>query len=213
VRRVLTCSRLNTAVRCLRTGPLFLLLLGAALVGCSSTAQQNSTGGRDRSGGRAKGSRPPRPISHVEHRLLAHFSILKGPPEEVPVSLRQALRHPVFGINLEFARRIPAEVADSTFWILPGNAHICVVSEVNPTRVVTTVCESTPRSIAHGIAVVSISPSAPSNRTRTILGVAPDGAQQALIRTNGATSTAPIHNELFILEDSTPKPPEQISLR
>lgn len=210
MRWVLSCRSLNSEARCRRAGPLCLLLLTAVLTGCGGTGPQDSSTERDQL---EKGIASIPVASRVERRLLAEFSILKNPPEEVPASIRQAFRHPVFGANVKLARRIPIDAGGSTYWLLPGNKHLCIVSRGNLNRVVSTVCESTSNAITHGIAIVSISlPSSP-HRTRTIVGVAPHSARQALVSTNGGTLAVPVRNEIFVLEDSTLEPPEQIWLR
>jgi hypothetical protein len=76
-----------------------------------------------------------------------------------------------------------------------------------------TTCATTSRAIAHSIGDIAITLPGRPHRYRLIVGVAPDGAREALVHTGGAIAGAPIHGEIYVLRDSTLAPPDVISLR
>jgi hypothetical protein len=149
---------------------------------------------------------------HVERRQLAAFAILAGARVRLPASVQHVLRRPVFGINEKLARRIPVHIRGSSYWLLPGRKHLCIVSLESGSQTVGTICETTATAIRHGIATVGISARSLPHRKRTIVGVVPNNIKEVLVRTDGATSTATLRHEIFTLEDVLLEPPEDIML-
>lgn len=198
--------------RRLSAGPLLLFLIAAALAACGGSRQHTTSGEANRFNRLAKRVESIPVTAHVEPRLVAAFAILKGQPEELPSVVQHALDHHVFGINVKLARRIPVGLVRTSFWLLPGNRHLCIVSLQFTGPAVSTICETTAYAILHGIASVSIGHPYSPDPERTIVGIAPNTAQRALIHTDGSTSVAAIHNEIFRREDGFGKPPDSITL-
>jgi hypothetical protein len=152
-------------------------------------------------------------ISRAQSRQLAAFALLRTPPEGLPAATQRILRRPVFGIDWKLAQRIPAK-SKGAYWLIPGDGHLCVISQgVMHGPGVGTTCATTSRAVAHGIADISITLPGAAHRVRVIVGVAPDGASEALVHTRGAIAAAPVHGEVFVLRDSTLAPPDTIALR
>ena len=81
---------------------------------------------------------------------------------------------------------------------------------------VSTTCAQTSHALQHGIADITITPADPAAHTpesRLIVGVAPDGAREALVHTQGVTETAPVVDGVFTLRDSIVAPPDFLELR
>jgi hypothetical protein len=116
-------------------------------------------------------------------------------------------------MNWKLAQRIPVK-SEGIYWLVPGNGHVCVISQgVMHGPGVGTTCATTAQVIAHGIADISITLPGAAHRFRLIVGVAPDGAREALVHTRGTIAVAPVHDEVFLLHDLTLAPPDLISLR
>jgi hypothetical protein len=205
-------------VRRFGVGPLALLLLGAALVGCGSSravrespAAMASLATQSRAGDEHPYAVPI--ALQVQPRQLAAFALLRTPVEGLPAATQQVLRRPIFGINWRLAQRIPVK-SRGVYWLVPGNGHLCVISQgAMGGRGVGTTCETTAQAIAHGIADIGITLPGPGHRVRLIVGVAPVGTRQALVHTLGETAVIPVHAGVFVLRDSTLAPPDGISLR
>lgn len=210
-----------TAARRAGAGPLTLTLLAVTLGGCggSSDVSPSATAKLVPS----TTTTQPRPevedpyaapvISNAQPRQLAAFALLRTPPEGLPTATQRILRRPIFGINWKLAQRIPVK-SEGTYWLAPGDGHLCVISQgVMGGPGVGTTCATTSQAIAHGIADTSITLPGAAHRTRLIVGMAPDGAREALVHTHGAIAATPVHDEVFVLRDPTLAPPDVISLR
>ncbi len=202
-------------------GPLVLALLALTLGGCGSSSDASPSATAKSAADAAPPHKPAAAenpyaaavISHAQPRQLAAFSLLRTPPEGLPASTRRILRRPIFGINFRLAQRIPVK-SEGAYWLVPGNGHLCVISQgVMHGPGVGSTCATTSRAIAHSIGDISITLPGGGHRFRLIVGVAPDGAREALVNTRGAIATAPVHGEVFLLRDTTLAPPDVITLR
>lgn len=116
-------------------------------------------------------------------------------------------------MNWKLARRLEVK-SKGTYWLVPGNGHLCVISEgVMGSQGVGTTCATTAQAISHGIADISMTLPGTPHRFRLIVGVAPVGTTEVVVRTHGATSSAQVHNGAFVIRDSILAPPDTISLR
>jgi hypothetical protein len=213
---------LSAAARRICAVPLFLTLLAIVAVGCGGSVDDSESRSAVAKSADPSASRP-RPgaenpyalpvISHVQSAQLSAFALLRKGPDGLPPGTQRFFRGPLFGSNWNFARRIPAK-AEGTYWLVPGDGHLCVISEgVMGGPGAGATCAKTAEATAHGIATVSITPPGTPHPVRLIVGVAPDGAHEAIVHTRGAIAAVPVRNATFVLRDSTPEPPDFISLR
>lgn len=208
------------AARRARAGLLAVAMLAVALGGCGGSSDASPSTTKSAPPTSAPHPNPTtedpyaaRVISHPQPRQLAAFALLHTRPEGLPIATQRILRRPIFGINFKLAQRIPFKSA-GTYWLIPGNGHLCVVSQgVMHGPGVGTTCATTSRAIAHSIGDIAITLPGRAHRYRLIVGVAPDGAHEALVHTGDAIAGAPIHDEVYVLRDSTLAPPDVISLR
>ncbi|MFI4991796.1 MAG: hypothetical protein ACHQHO_12900 [Solirubrobacterales bacterium] len=96
------------------------------------------------------------------------------------------------------------------YWLVPGTRYLCVISQ--RAAGVGTTCALTAEAIAHSVANIAITQLKTSS-VRTIVGVAPDGAHEALVHTGRSIETVPIVGEIYTLRDSKSAPPDYITLR
>jgi hypothetical protein len=151
-------------------------------------------------------------VRHVQARQIDAFPLLRTPAEGLPIATQRILRRPAFGINWNLARRIPTKLSGS-YWLVPGDGYLCVVSQgVMHGPGVGTTCAQTAEAIAHGIADISITLPGTPHRARLIVGVAPVGTRQVLVRTEGKLSVAMVHHGVFVLRDLLLLPPDTVTL-
>jgi hypothetical protein len=202
---------------------LALTLLTVALAGCGRSSADDVPPSATATLAPSTTATRPRPdpenpyaapvISRAQPRQLAAFALLRTPPEGLSAATQRILRRPVFGINWKLAQRIPIK-SDGTYWLVPGDGHLCVISQgVMHGLGVGSTCAATSHAIAHGIADISITLPGAAHPARLIIGVAPDGTREALVHTHGTIAATPVHDEVFVLRDSTLAPPDVISLR
>lgn len=156
-----------------------------------------------------------RVVRRVEPLQAARFALLRTPPEGLPARIRRILRAPSAGMSWALARRIRVELPGA-YWLVPANGRMCIVdrgSLGNPA--VETTCVRTDRALAEGVATVTLArPHAGAPRpARLIVGVAPDGAREAAVRTRGTVARVPVVDGVFVLRDETLAPPDSLSLR
>jgi hypothetical protein len=147
--------------------------------------------------------------------LLERFPILRSRPEGVPQDVRDVVRTPSLGMNLDLAQRIPVAVA-GTYWLVPADGYLCVMHHGSlgiPAAGMN--CAPVADAVTHGVANVAIGPDAPGSarRVRLIVGMTPRGARKVLIRTRGSTTTVPVEGDVFVLRDSLIAPPDSIASR
>jgi hypothetical protein len=152
-----------------------------------------------------------RVVAKVEPQQLANFALLRTPPEGLPTAVRRVLGNPVFGSNWNLAQHIPA-TASGAYWLLPGNGYICVVSDGSMgSNTIGTVCARASQARQRGIAAIAVARAVPGSHVkagRLIVGLAPDDTHQVVVHTRGSTETVPVHDEVFVLHDSTAAPPD-----
>lgn len=165
-----------------------------------------------------EGTIPSRPVSthmpvvpKVEARLAQNFSLLNTASEGLPQSIAKVLRRPTYGINFALAQRIPVRTA-TTFWAVPGNRFICIVSQEND-RSVSQVCAPTHVAIKRGLASVIIDrPNNGGVANRLIVGLATDDSTSVRIPTEGLTRIARVIKNVFMVRDTNYRPPDKLIL-
>jgi hypothetical protein len=184
-------------------------LVAALLLGGLSACGNAQSGGVQ-----ARASAPvvaPRP----EHRQFVNFALLRTRPEGLPVSVRQILQTPRFGMRWALAQRMPVDVPGD-YWLVPGAGYLCIVDHTPASAGIGTVCARTAQVIDQGMATVAIprrADLAPTGASRLIVGIAPDGARRVYIHTRGAVATVPVVNGQFVRRDAATVPPDSLSLR
>jgi hypothetical protein len=117
----------------------------------------------------------------------------------------------VFGTNWSLARRIPVTLSGA-YWLVPGNGHLCVISQGSTgTRGVSVTCATVSQAVHAGIAAITVSPPGSVSHispTRLIVGVAPDGAHEVVVHTRDSDESAPVVNHVFVLRDAIAGPPD-----
>ncbi len=112
-------------------------------------------------------------------------------------------------MSWNLARRIPVSLP-GMYWLVPGVNDLCIVATIPRSPAVGTVCASVDQALRHGVANTSLDP---SSGRRTIVGVAPNGAHTVLIQSGTSTTSVSVHDGRFVLRDSVPSPPDQLTLR
>jgi len=75
-------------------------------------------------------------------------------------------------------------------------------------------CAPTRYAVAHGVGVVTIGPGdSHVSGYRLIVGIAPNGARQVLVHTNGSVTAVPVVGNVFTLRDSLDMPPDRLTVR
>jgi hypothetical protein len=186
---------------------LLALAVGVASCGSARSARTESR----------TSSTPPAPRMLVRPApdQRGHFALLRTRPEGLPPSVRRLVHPGGAGVNPALAQRVPV-VLPGRYWLLPGIGQLCLVSEVAGVQGVETVCGSTRQAIMEGIATISFPPverASFNTLARLLVGVAPDGAQEALVYTRGSVAVVPVVQSVFVLRDLVRAPSDRIELR
>jgi len=183
---------------------LLALAVGVASCGSAGSAHTES-----------RAASTPRMLVEPAPAQRAHFALLRTRPEGLPPSVRRLVHPGGTGVNPALAQRVPV-VLPGRYWLLPGIGQLCLVSEVSGVQGAETVCGSTRQAIKEGIATISFPPverAAPNRLARLLVGVAPDGAHEALVHTRGSVAVVPVVQSVFVLRDSVRAPSDRIELR
>ncbi len=188
---------------------LVTLLLVAGVASCGSATP-------DHAEPRPGSTHPaPRVLERLSRIQRHNFALLRTPPEGLPARVRRLVSGSPAAMNPALAQRIPVTVPGS-YWLVPGIGQLCVVSEVPWTPGIATICTRTQNAIKHGTGTITFIPAkqAPAGMPRRLLvGIAPDGARTALIRTKSSVAAVPVVNGVFVLRDSLRGPSDSIELR
>jgi hypothetical protein len=153
------------------------------------------------------------PVVHTPAPQRDSFAILRSPAEGLPATTTKLLRQSRFGMNWALAHRLSASVPGA-FWAVPGNGFLCIVQQLD-THSVAQTCATTAQALAHGVVSVAIDAvpaDGPTTPRRLIVGIAPDRARIASIRTGGSVVRAPISGNVFVVRDTADDPPDSVSL-
>ena len=198
-------TRVSTGKRwCVRAAS-FLLLFEATLGawGCSANGPESVA--------RSKGVLA---VTRADAEQIASFYLLSTQPEGLPVAIAQVLRqHPMSGLNWDLAQKLPGHMRQP-FWIVPGKDTLCILTQ-DKSRAINLSCRTTAEAVLHGVAAVTIR-SMSSRRNdagRSIVGLAPNNARWVLVRTGRTQSSAPIRQHVFVVVDSVPRPPSDLTFR
>jgi hypothetical protein len=148
----------------------------------------------------------------------SNFSLLRTPPEGLPVEIRRIMRKPTNGTNWDLAQRLP-ETGFGEFWLLPGNNFICLIARTGKGTLtsISQTCAPTGVALRHGVASVTLrarSLYVPARNNRFIVGVVPDRAAQIVVHTGSFTAKASVEgNGVFRLYDRAVDPPDSLTLR
>lgn len=188
---------------------VLLLVLGAASCGSETSTNRDTAS-------RTTDTQPaPRMTEQPSRLQRTHFALLRTRPEGLPPRLRELVRTRDTSFNPTLAQRVPA-LLPGGYWLVPDADQLCIVSEVPGTPGAGTVCGSTRQTIEEGIAAVSITRAerAPTGALpRLVVGVAPDGAREALVHTHGSVATVPVVKGVFVLRDSARATSDFVELR
>jgi hypothetical protein len=151
-------------------------------------------------------------ISRVQIRQAKAFSILRSPPEGLPKHITHLLRQPIFGINWMLAQHIPT-AARGTYWAIPGNGYLCIVSQQEHQPSASTVCETNQYAIHHGLVATSVWEIKGKDTERRIVGLVPDGTPWVQVITHGSARKLIVNrHDVFVMGDFLPYPPSLITL-
>lgn len=151
-------------------------------------------------------------ISRVQIRQAKAFSILRSPPEGLPKHITRLLRQPIFGTNWMLAQRIPTP-GRGTYWAIPGNGYLCIVSQQENQPSASTVCETNQYAINHGLVATSVWEIEGKDPERSIVGLVPDGTPWVQVITHGSSKRLIVNrHDVFVMSDSLPYPPSLITL-
>lgn len=191
---------------------LAALAISSPVAGCQ-TGGGSATGETSSAGQAAPGGDPA--AGAAGRRLQRRFAVLRTPAEPLPPDVRAVVRAPVDGLDWGLAQRIDVSVPGS-YWLLPGDGIACIVAQPGA-RIpgVGATCAPTPIAVEHGVATVLFPPSdaATGGRSRLVVGVAPDGARVAEIRTGATVERVPVGAGVFVLRDGSQQPPDGIAMR
>lgn len=188
---------------------LVMLLLVAAVASCGSATPDHAEP--------HPGSTQPAPrVLERLSRIQRHnFALLRTPPEGLPARVRRLAPGTPAAVNPALAQRIPV-TAPGSYWLVPGIDSLCIVSEVPWAPGIATICARTQQAIKHGSGTITFIPAqqTPAGMpTRLLVGIAPDDAHTALVRTRGSVAAVPVLNGVFVLRDSLRVPSDSIELR
>lgn len=206
----------------LRLGTVAAVVAGLTLlgtfVGCGTNkgdARSSAPTEIDSSAGRPVPPASPQEMAVIRRigtNERKRFTLLRGKPEPLPLYVRRILRRPSFGVNWDLAHRLPLSLRRS-FWLVPGRGHLCLV-HTETIHEVADACATTGVALKHGIVAVSLrDPGAVRPAQRLIVGVAPDGASEAVVHTGRVASNVAITRHLVVLRDSLSQPPDVVSLK
>lgn len=151
-------------------------------------------------------------ISRVQSRQAKAFSILRSPPEGLPRRITRLLRQPIFGINWMLAQHIPTP-GHGTYWAIPGNGYLCIVSQQENQPSASTLCETNQYAMHHGLVATSVWESKGKEPERRMVGLVPDGTPWVQVITHGSARKLVVNrHDVFVMGDSLPYPPSLITL-
>jgi hypothetical protein len=154
-------------------------------------------------------------VARPDAKQIAYFDLLSTPPEGLPARIAHVLRqHPMHGLNWTLAQKLPGNMRQP-FWIIPGKGTLCILTQ-DKSHAIGLSCRTTADAVLHGVAVVtlrSMSPRRNKSAGRLIVGLAPNQAQQVLVQTGRSQSSTPIRRHVFVVRDSIPRPPSDLTFR
>lgn len=141
------------------------------------------------------------------------IGIFRTPAENVPASVRKALRHSQPGPQWTFAQGLlpSGEIA---VWAVPTKESICLVSREHRYRGIGLTCQDLQHVQRDGVSITLLSSddAAVDRMERLIVGVAPAWASKVSIRTGASEAVVPIKDGVFVRRDALNSPPDTVSL-
>jgi hypothetical protein len=182
-----------------RAGLFASAFLLAAMWGCG-TSQQTPIPKKN----------PALQVEPEQRRVqMKHFAIFRGGPEPLPLELTPQLQV-IKGIR-ELSQRLPVIAPQS--WAIPTSNGMCLVQwDRGGTAGFT--CTRLGRALKEGIFIASVPASFPEGaRTRSVVGVVPNGVHRVRIRAgNARPRTVTVVENVFALRDHSRAFPESIEL-
>lgn len=145
-------------------------------------------------------------VPRVEARLRENFALFRSPAEGLPPTVRQALGQPRYGLNWDFAQRLPLKGLAPT-WVVPGRGVICLLNSERGAVGVT--CATLQAALTHGASATYLR-TGPSRRI--IVGLAPDHVAAVVAYTGDSAVRIAVTRGVFVRRDHEPNPPDRIDL-
>lgn len=152
-------------------------------------------------------------IRHLSYSQQASFSVFNTPPEDLPQTVRQAIGHPIYGINWRLAQSLPIKTP-ARVWAVPGNGYICLLS-LQENRAVGVSCGRTKMVQSSGLSTTFLSERGASmfrTSRRVIVGIAPSRTGDVIAQGSESSARIPVVDGTFIWRDNVPDPPENLRL-
>jgi hypothetical protein len=149
------------------------------------------------------------PSPSTERLLRAHFSLFRTLPESLPGGVRRILEQQHVALRTDLAQRLPIRDLQR-YWVVPGNHKLCILAGINSYSF-GTVCTPALHLLERGVAITFLSRKVDGGRK--IVGIAPDSARQAVLRSRHRIDFAEVHNNLFTHRDRARIAVDRIILR
>jgi hypothetical protein len=139
-------------------------------------------------------------VQSVSPETRAAFGVLRGPGEASTQSPDPATLQA--GANPGLGRVLVTSPSGTKFFLIPGNGQVCL-----GTADATLTCNSPNEAIGGGLIAVGICGKGIPKGQIQIAAILPDGvANVTLVDDGGGTKTLPVHNNMWVLEQSASRP-------
>lgn len=157
--------------------------------------------------------KPPPPINNsgVDQRL-GDYAVFEKQPVALPEGVAQVVHSPIS--HRPFVQGWPVLAAlQRQVWAALDKQHLCLIDHSGLDGLGVT-CSSIKRVVSQGITNTFLEDGAPGvPPRREIVGLVPDRAKKVRVHTPGfPTVTLPVENNVFVLTDQIPEPPEWLEL-
>jgi hypothetical protein len=144
-------------------------------------------------------------ISQTQPQQRKAFSVLRTPPEMLPLAMRAtiatATQRKRLGLQPHLAQRVATRTG-AVAWIVPGNGILCLFQD----RTGAHDCNPTSEAIRHGMTLVVFEPPERPEATPKrylVLGAAPDRVETVRIRSR-TVIRAPVVDNVYALRMARP---------
>lgn len=147
-------------------------------------------------------------IAHAQPVALQHFAILRAQPDGLPARTMRVMGRPLYGVNPALAKRLqmPFEVP-GRIWFAPGNNILCIIAHNEPNHRVNLKCALLEDAVRTGVmgSFIQVPGGSttwdlPGRGQQLVIGIAPDGARKARVRTGPATTTVPVVDNVWVVD-------------
>lgn len=141
--------------------------------------------------------------------FLSHFVLGSFPRRGFPAAYRRYLHGVLrWDVDWAIARRIPVNQSGQ-YWLVPGDAHLCIVAISGVSQPVGLVCATKYQALRHGVLYTKLDR---RSDKRVMIGVVPGGVRTAAVWTGHSVSSAEVHDGVFVWRDSVMRPPDVVIL-